>query len=71
MSLFDLPALAKAHLVLGQLDEAIAVLDRAAAMPGSDHPPIRAQIGALRLHAEQERRRAAGAAGSASVSAQP
>jgi tetratricopeptide (TPR) repeat protein len=61
MSLFDLPALAKAHFVLGQVDEAIAVLDRAAAMPGSDFPPIQAQIGALRRYAEQERRRAAGA----------
>jgi hypothetical protein len=61
MSLFDLPALAKAHLLLGQTDEAIAVLDRAEAMPGSDHPALRAQIRPLRLHAEQEQRRAAGA----------
>jgi hypothetical protein len=65
MSLFDLPALAKAHLLLGQTEEAIAVLDRAEAMPGSDHPALRAQIRPLRLHAEQEQRRAAGASGSA------
>jgi hypothetical protein len=60
MSLFDLPPLAKAHLVLGQFDEAITVLDRAAAMPGSDHPAVRAQIEPLRLYAEQERRRGGG-----------
>ena len=71
MSLFDLPPLAKAHLVLGQFDEAIAVLDRAAAMPGSDHPALRAQIAPLRAYAEREQHRGGGAAGSPSGSAQP
>jgi tetratricopeptide (TPR) repeat protein len=60
MSLFDMPALAKAHLVVGQFDEAIAVLDRVAALPGSDHPALRAQIEPLRLRAEEGRRRSGG-----------
>jgi tetratricopeptide (TPR) repeat protein len=65
-NLFDLPRLAEAHLLLGQMDEAIAVLDRAAALRGSDHPFLRQRIAAMREYAEGEQRKRARAAGSAS-----
>ena len=71
LSVFDVPVLAVAHFVLGQIDEGIAVLDRGEAIQGSDHPPLRARIEGLRLLAERERRRAASAEGSVGGSVQP
>jgi len=70
-NLFDLPRLAEAHLLLGQVDEAIAVLDRAAALRGSDQPFLRQRIAAMREYAEREQRKRARAAGSASGRAKP
>jgi tetratricopeptide (TPR) repeat protein len=69
-NLFDLPRLAEAHLLLGQMDEAIAVLDRAAALRGSDQPFLRQRIAAMREYAEQEQRERGRAAGGASGPAQ-
>jgi len=71
MSLFDMLALTEAHLILGQVEEAIAVLDRAAALRGSDYPSHHERIAAMRSYAEQERGRRARPAGSASGQTSP
>jgi hypothetical protein len=70
-SLFGLVPLAEAHLVLGQVDEAITVLDRAAALRGSDAPYVRDRMMKMRSYAEQERSRRAAATGGAINPAQP
>jgi hypothetical protein len=70
-NLFDLPRLAEAHLVLGQMDEAIAVLDRAAALRGSEHSPLRSRIVAMREYAEREQGKRSRAADGSSSPAEP
>jgi len=70
-NVFDLPRLAEAHLVLGQLEEALAVLDRAEALRGSDHPLLRQRIDAMREYAERELRDRARAAGRGGSGARP
>ena len=47
---------------MGQMDEAIAVLDRAAALRGSDLPYLRQRMAAMREYAERELRKRARAA---------